>query len=139
MHGLFPHLLTVCTGFYMGSVYKNLAGIYQARIHTLPQNMGKDLPKEIRALETAGVVLSKGRKVWDWIHHIQSQEPTVGDIGLNLTDGLAHALDPKEVLYKRDLNQHGRIHAEPSIVMAVCPFHEAIDKTPVDGPVGQPE
>ena len=73
------------------------------------------------------------------IHHIQPLGPTVGDIDLDLTDGLAHALDPKKVLYERDLDQHDRIHAGPSIVMAISPFHEVIDKTPVDGPVDQPE
>ena len=139
MHGLLLYLLTVCTCFYMGSVHKDLAGIYQASTHTLPQDMGKDLSEEVRILETAGVVLSKGRKMRDWVHHVQTKGPAVSNIDLDLADGLAHALDPKKVLYERDLDQHDRIHAGPSIVMTISPFHEVIDKTPVDGPVDQPE
>ena len=55
----------------------------------------------------------------------------------DLLYGLTHALDPKKVLHERDLDQLDRIHARLSIVLAVSPFHKAIDKTPADGPVGQ--
>ena len=71
MRGLLLHLLTICACLYMGGVYKDLAGIHQDSIHTLPQDMGKDLLEEVRILETAGVVLSKSRKMRDWIHHVQ--------------------------------------------------------------------
>ena len=139
MDCLFPHLLAVCTGFYVSGIYKDMAGIYQALIHTLPQDMCEDLLKEVRILETADVVLSKCREVRDGVHHVQAQEPAVSDIDLDLTDGLAHAPDSIEVLYERDLDQHDWVHAGPSIVMAVSILHKVIDETPVDGPVDQPE
>ena len=72
MHCLLLHLFVVRTGFYMGSIHKDMAGVCQPCIHTLPQDMGKDPLGDVRISETAGVVFTKDGKMRDWIHHVQS-------------------------------------------------------------------
>ena len=132
-----PHLFTVCTGFDMCCVYKDVICINQFEFHTVFQYFREDLIKEVCAFKATGVVLSESRKVRNRIHHIQSKKPAVCDIYLDLFDRLPHTFDPIEVLDEGDLNKHNRIHAGASVIRAVFIFYKVIDKVPVDRFINQ--
>ena len=56
--------------------------------------MFKDLFEQVGIFKAAGIVLAEGREVRHRIEHIQSEEPSVGDVDLDLFDRLPHAADP---------------------------------------------
>lgn len=78
--------------------------------------MGKYLFKEVSVPESAGIVLSKSGEMWNLIHHFKTKEPPVSDIHFSLSDCLPHASNSIQMLDKRDLSQHDRIHTWTPVI-----------------------
>ena len=72
----------------MGGINKNFRWIHQFKFIALFQYARKDLLKQIRIFETAGIVFSKCREVRNFIHHFQTKKPTVCYIYLDFFHGL---------------------------------------------------
>ena len=123
----------------MGRIHKHGRCIYQMKLHTLFEDMGKDLFKQFRILKTPGIVFPKSRKVRDWIQHIQTEKPTISYIHFDFFDRLAHTFNPIEILDKRDFDQHHRIHAWPSVICTILVFYKIVNKVPVNCPVNLSE
>ena len=80
--------------------------INQVKFHAVFQYFREDLIKEVCAFKTSGIVFSKRREMGNRIHHIQSKEPAVCDIYLDLFYCLPHTFHSIEILNERDLDKH---------------------------------
>ena len=94
--------------------------------------MGKYLLKKICILKASGIVFPKRGKMWHLIHHIQTQEPPVGNIYLDFLAGLPHTFDSIEILDKRNFNQHHGIHTGATIVLRIFFGNKIINEVPVN-------
>ncbi len=126
-------LLAVGSRLHMGRIYKNYRLVYQTRLHALFQYLPEDPLKQVGILEVSHVVLSESAEMLHRIMQPQAKKPAVGIVHLNLLDRLAHAPDPKHILYSRQLNQDNRIETGASVVFAVAVRHHLINEAPVDG------
>ena len=133
----FSHFFTVCACLNMSGIYKNLLRIYQVEFHAVLQYLCEDLLKKTGIFKTASIILSKGRKMRNRIHHIQPQKPAIRNIYFDLSNRLPHTFNPVKVLDKRNFDQHNRIHTRSSIIRAVFFFHKIINKSPVNGFINQ--
>ena len=107
--------------------------------HALFQDMGKNLFKQIRILKTAGIVLSKSRKVRNRVQHVQTKEPTVSYVYFDFLYGLSHASDSIKILDKGNFNQHYWIHAGSSVIGAILVFYKIVNEAPINCPINLPK
>ena len=114
-------------------------GIYQLIFIAFGEDVFKDLFEKVGIFKAAGVILPKGREMGDRIQHIQTEEPAVGDIDLDLFDGLPHAAYPVQVLDERYLDQRDWVHARTPEIRRILIFDKFIDKCPVDSFIDQPQ
>ena len=77
--------------------------------------------------------------MWDWIQHIQTQEPSVCYIHFDFFYCLTHASNSIKILDKRDLYEHDRIHTWAPVIRRIFFFYKIINKLPVDGFINQSE
>ena len=64
--------------------------------------------------------------------HAISQKPPVGYVHFDLFYRLTYGADPKDVFYQDDFEQHDRIYAWPSVILAIKPFDFLIDELKAD-------
>ncbi len=133
------HLFVVGSCFYMSGIHENLCRINKFKLITFHQDVGKYLFKKVSILKASGVVFPEGRKMRHLIHHIQTEKPSVGNIYLDFSASLPHALNSIEILDERNLNQHDRIHAWASVVVRVFVNYKIINEVPVNCLVYNPQ
>ena len=126
------HLFVVGSCLYVGGIHENLSRVNKFKSITLHQDMGKYLFKKICILKASGIVFPKRGKMWHLIHHIQTQEPPVGNIYPDFLAGLPHTFDSIEILDKRNFNQHHGIHTGATIVLRIFFGNKIINEVPVN-------
>ena len=117
-HLLLLKLLLVGTGFDVGAVNKNAAGVYHTVIDCLVENMCKDFLGQFLRESLAEGIAHRG-KMGNFVQQSIAQKPTVGQSILNPLLGLAQGWYPKQVLYQHHLDEHYRVCTRPTIVVAV--------------------
>ena len=132
MGNAFVHLFVVGSCFYMRGIHKNLGRINKFKLITFHQDVGNYLFKQISIFKASGIVFPEGRKMRYLIHHIQTEKPSVSNIYLDFFTGLAHTFNSIEILDKRNLNQHDRIHTWTSVIMRVFVNYKTINEVPVN-------
>ena len=133
----FPHLSIIGPRLHVGRIYEYFGGIYQFVFIAFKKDVFEDLLEKVGIFKTAGIVLSESGEVGDRIPHLKSQEPPIGDIHLDLLNGLPHAPYSIEILDERDLDQHDRVHTRPAEIRRIFILHKVIDESPVDRFVDQ--
>ena len=132
MGNAFLHLFVVGSCLYMSGINKNLSRINKFKFIALHQDMGKDLLKKIGILKAPCIVFPECRKMWHFIHHIQTEKPSVSNIYLDFFTCLPHAFNSIKILDKRNLDQHHGIHAGPTIVLGILVDYKVINEVPVN-------
>lgn len=79
------------------------------------------------------------RKVWQTLRHGVPQKPAVGHVHFRVPQRLAQRADAEQVLEHHQLEQHHRVTARPSVVLAVQVLDQIVDAREIHRRVDLPQ